>query len=329
MSFVSMSTSEKIILNFAWEGPNTRSGRSFRESQDIRVIDLAFKGAKTDIIVYLPENISPVTPKKFSFTSREPFKETHLDSLSVTIEQVRSLVLNACVFEKERETGSVVMNPLRRIIQDENLIRRAKPIGLEIPKELELGQTYNIVVSSLGFSFSARLVKEESLASVKQEEDSTEYEFLGRIDEMRESLSKDRLQNQDLDLSGASDYSYMEGNMEDVNRGDQGKSPKSRWRQIISIGKAPDLDTCSSDFLLLSFGAASKEDRKLKRQYNRGRRQSDISELTRISNTKDSNQRFLMSLAEALRKKGIDPEPYDPKAFVPRDGELDNSNSKP
>lgn len=58
------ATSEKIVLNFAWTGPNTWRGGSSRGGLDVRVVDLVFKDATTNISVHLPENINPVAPPK-------------------------------------------------------------------------------------------------------------------------------------------------------------------------------------------------------------------------------------------------------------------------
>lgn len=168
MSSIPVATSGKIVLNFAWTGPNTWLGGSSRGGLDARVVDLVFQGATTNVSVHLPENIYPIAPQKFSFTCRKlmkPFllqwKETHPDSLCVTTEQVRNLALKAGMFEKGRPTGPMVLDSSGRITQQETLLRSDISIDLEVPEELELGQTYNLVVSSdYLFSLSARLEKQ-------------------------------------------------------------------------------------------------------------------------------------------------------------------------
>src|SRR3990167_5565016 len=207
MSSVSVATSGKIVLNFAWTGPNTWRGGSSYGGIDVRVVGLVFKGATTNISVHLPENINPVAPQKFSFTCHKSCKETHPDSLCVTTEQVRNLTLKALVFEKGRPIGPMVMDSSGRITQQTTLRRSDRAIGLEIPEELELGQTYNLVVSSDDLSLSACLVKEEITGHSREEEKATGDEFRRRVGKMGEALIAEGLRNLELASRGAFDSS--------------------------------------------------------------------------------------------------------------------------
>ncbi len=163
------AASDKVILNFAWEGPNRCRGGSSAGGLDIWVVDLAFAGAKTAISVAIPENINPAIARKFPFTCRHMLgqtgivqRETHPDLLRVTVEQVRSLTLKAGVFEKGRPIGPITLDPLTgRRSQQETLRRTDRSVELKLPEKLEIGQTYKLVVTSEDLSLSARLIKEE------------------------------------------------------------------------------------------------------------------------------------------------------------------------
>jgi hypothetical protein len=160
MSSVAGATSEKIVLNFAWEGPNTWHGGISSGGLDLLVVDLLFKEAKTQVSVHLPEKINPDTPRKFSFTCRKFLRQTKPDSLSVTVEQVRNLALKAGRFEKGKPCGPVVMDSSGRITQQQTLKRSDKDIKLEVPEELKPGKRYTLVVTSVDLALSARLVEE-------------------------------------------------------------------------------------------------------------------------------------------------------------------------
>ncbi len=76
-----------------------------------------------------------------------------------------------------------------------------REVRLDIPDNLELGQTYSLVVSSNDLSLSARLVKEEIADRSKEEEKkakTTGDEFQRRIGKMGEALIAEGLQNLSL-----------------------------------------------------------------------------------------------------------------------------------
>ena len=160
MSSTDIATNDKIVLNFSWKGPNVWKGGCSRGGLDVRVVDLVFKDAKTEISVHLPENINPEAAQKLSFTCCKYAKETHPESLRVTIEQIRNLTIRAGFFEKGGFTGPRVMNSSTgRITQQQTIRRSDREIRLEIPKELEIGQIYTLIITSEDLSLSASLLK--------------------------------------------------------------------------------------------------------------------------------------------------------------------------
>jgi hypothetical protein len=142
----SLSGSDKILVDFAWTGRTRVTG-----FLDIREVELVIKGARTAISIDLPESINLSSPQKFPFTCRKPAVETHPDSLLVTLDQIHNLTIKAHIFENLRFSKNK-----RQTDQ-----KYDSDVELEIPDQLEAGQTYVLVVSSGHLSLSARLVKEE------------------------------------------------------------------------------------------------------------------------------------------------------------------------
>jgi hypothetical protein len=312
MSSVAVPTSEKIVLNFAWTGPNTWRGGSSRWGLDIRVVDLVFKDAKTDVSVHLPQNINPVVPQKFPFTCRKSWKETHPDSLCVTTEQVRNLVLKAGVFEKGRPIGPMVMDSSGRITQQETLRRSDEAIGLEVPEELELGQTYNLVVLSEDLSLSARLVKATVASpSAEDRKEATRDEFRGRMGKMGEALIAEGVRNLGLDSKGAFDSSstadVVAHGIRGVIRAGQEMHPEIRMPYSKPAETASDLNKLSVAELESRFEAAFKQDKEFESQRIRIALAGNIPEMNRILEAETANSQLLMNLAEALERKGVEP----------------------
>jgi len=76
-----------------------------------------------------------------------------------------------------------------------------REIKLEIPNELEIGQTYTLVVKSVEFSLSACLVKEEK-SKVEGSNDEMNPEFRRRLRNMGVALAREGVQNLNLVLNG-------------------------------------------------------------------------------------------------------------------------------
>lgn len=171
-------TNDKIILNFGWQGPNSKYGGWSEGGLDVRVVDLLFKNAKTEISVHIPEKISPIAVQKLSFTCRryheqewelngrkiKPLaKESHPDLLNITIEQIRNLKIKAGFFEESPHKGSVITNNSGVITREKRELRSDRDVKLEVLEKLEIGQIYSLVITSNNLSLSARLIKEEEV----------------------------------------------------------------------------------------------------------------------------------------------------------------------
>jgi hypothetical protein len=200
-------TSEKIILSFGWKGPSSWHGGRSHGGLDVGVVDLVFKNAKTDISVPIPDNISPPTVQKFPFTCRRyheaewelngrRFKplaqETHPDLLNVSVEQIRNLTVKAGIFKESPHQGPAIMDSSGKIMREKRALRSDREIKLEVPEELEIGQTYTLVITSHGAALiEARLIKEEkpAVTSSSAKEDDTQlikdqtelFELLGDV----------------------------------------------------------------------------------------------------------------------------------------------------
>lgn len=320
MSSTPVATSEKIVLHFSWRGPNTWRGGSSRGGLDVRVVDLAFKDATTEISVDLPENINPVAPQKFSFTLRKSWKETHPDSLCVTTEQIRNLALKAGVFEKGSPIGPMVMDSSGRITQQQTLQRSDRAIGLEIPEELELGQTYSLVVSSDDLSLSARLVKEEIAGRSREEERATGDEFRLRMGKMGKALFAEGVRNLRLAPRCAFDSSstadVVAHGMRGVIRAGQEMHPEIRVPYTKPSESASDLDKMSAAELQSRFEATFKQDKEFESQRMRAAIAGNIPEMNRILEAETANSQLLMNLAEALQRKGVEPKMPQSGSFM-------------
>ncbi len=312
MSFMPSTTSEKIVLNFAWTGPNTWCGGCSGGGLSVGVVDLIFKDAKTNISVSLPENINPTTPKKLSFRCRKPLGETRPDSLGVTTEQVRNLTLKAGVFEKGRPIGPRVMDSSGKITQQETVTRSDRAIDLEIPQEFESGKTYSLVVSSDDLSLSARLVKEEAARSVNEEEKAPKTEMQEQMVKMGEALMAEGMKNLNLAASGAFDtYSSAEV-FAHVMRGTLGAAqqinPEIKVPYTRPSESASDLDKLSAAALQSGFKATLMQDREFESQRMRAMLAGNMPEMNRIIAAEMANSQLLMNLGEALERKGIEPK---------------------
>lgn len=162
-----MSSAGKIVVYFGWKGPTTSHGGWQKGGLDVGSIDLIFQEARTRVSVILPDRIDPALTNRISFTCRRPIgessfaNETHPNALSLTIEQVRHLKLNAAFLEKSPVSNWTMMDQQGRITREERILRTDQKVGLTIPDNLEAGKTYLLEVTSKDLSLSARLVEEQ------------------------------------------------------------------------------------------------------------------------------------------------------------------------
>lgn len=160
------ATDASIMFTFGWQGPN-RYGKGWADNGlDTTLVNLVFENAKTKISVRIPENISPAVPQQLSFTCRRfngKFceSESNPDILKVAIEKIRGLKILAAIDELSPHTGPRIMDSQGRITAERRILRSERQVPLQLPEDLEAGQTYNLVVTSNDYSFSAALVKKE------------------------------------------------------------------------------------------------------------------------------------------------------------------------
>lgn len=324
--------SDKIVLNFAWTGPNTwNGGSSSRGGSDIGIVDLVFKDAKKEISVLLPDNINPTGAQKFSFTCRKYLgkedgdfpiaKETHPDSLCVTIEQVHNLTVRAGYFEKGRPIGPKIMDTRTGKITQQHTVRRTDMNArLEIPEELEIGQKYSLVVSSNGHSLSARLIKEEKTARpTENKQAASGDEVQRRMRKMGEALIAEGMQNLGLALSGergtfdssSTAADVVVHGLKGVIRAGQEMHPEIKVPHTRPSESPADLDKLSADELQSRFEATFRKDKMFERQRMQAAFTGNLPEMNRILPLEMENTRLLINLNEALERKGV-------KALIPQ-----------
>ncbi len=169
---------EKITVDFVWKGPNRLNGGVAGGGKDIKVVDLRFKDAKSEISVHLSEDIKVgevkddilFTVRKYSAGTerslpdgrvvRDLLSETTPSALLLSLDQIRNLKLEAGLFE--RQTGEKRSRDAFETDQttSRDVFRSNQEVKLEMPVELEMGQTYSIeMTSSKELALSARLVK--------------------------------------------------------------------------------------------------------------------------------------------------------------------------
>jgi|GEM_PF-1551610 len=334
MASAPVATSEKIVLKFVWTGPNNWRGGSSRGGLDVRVIVLVFRGAKTDISVHLPEDINTFALQRIAFTCRkyhdstiELFgrqsrllaKETHPKSLSVTVEQVRNLTVRAGFFEQGRPIGPKVMDSSGRITQQSTVLRNDRNVSLEIPEELELGQTYNLVVSSENILLSARLEKETVASpSAEGKKEVSGDEFLRRMSNMGEALIQEGVRNFELASSGAfsSPADEVAHCMRGVVRAGQEMHPGIRVPYSKPSQTPSDLDKLSVADLQSQFEATFKQDKEFENERLRAAMEGDVSEVNRILEAETANSQLLVNLGQALERKGVKPTIPQSESFM-------------
>lgn len=288
MASPAVASGQKIVLNFAWTGPNSSNRGTSPSDLDVRVVDLVFKGAKSEISVYLPENINPVG-QKFPFIRRKyhenevefrgrKFKalaeETHPHSLSVTIEQIQNLTVKAGFFEKGRAIGPKIIDRSGNILQEYAMQRSHRDIRLEIPQVLESGQPYSLVVSSNDdLLLSARLIKEDASRSVDDKKDPGGDQFKEQMKNMGATLNRNR-------------------------------PPESSY----------DLGALSLPELQSRFDQTFLKDKEFEIQRMKAALAGNVEEMNKILKAEQANSQVLMHLSDALERKGVNAQiPENPQ----------------
>ncbi len=324
------STSGKVILNFGWKGPSTWRGGWAKGGLDVGVVDLVFKNAKTKISVDIPDNISTTTVRKLPFTCRRyqetelelngrKFKpiaqETHPESLKVTVEQIQNLTIKVGIFEESPNQGPAVMDSSGKITREKHILRSDTKVNLEVPKELEIGQTYTLVITSHGISpIQAELIKEKQTEEMLEDEKkASKEEFQRRLGKMGEALISEGIGNLKLASQGgggvfnstSTNADIFAHGMQGVVRAGQQMHPEIRVPYTKPSESSSDLDLLTTEELQSRFEATYKKDRELGVLRMQAAFAGNITEMSRIIETEHANSQLLINLAEALERKGV------------------------
>lgn len=334
---VTPTNDNKIILNFGWTGPSTCNGGWQNDGLDVRVVDLIFKNAKTDISVNIPENISPTRVQKLPFTCRKyqeteitlnhrKFKplasETHPDFLKVSIEQIQNLKIKAGFFEESPNQGPSIMDRSGKITREKRVLRSDSEVKLEIPKDLEVGQSYTLVITSDDLSLSASLQKKEETNSPNEPNKANEDnrankdEFKNRMKKMGEALISEGIQNLKLASRGGAgvfDSTSTEADvfahaMQGVIRSGQQMHPEISVPYTKPSESSSDLNTLSRNQLQKRFEETYLKDKEFESQRMKAAIAGNIEEMNRIMKLEHENSQLLINLAQALERKGIQPQ---------------------
>ncbi|MBJ7450212.1 MAG: hypothetical protein JHC93_07645, partial [Parachlamydiales bacterium] len=309
---------------------NTSNGGISQGGLEVKVVDLLFKDAKTEISVHLPDNINSSTPQKFPFTCRKYhqteveingrrfkplLKETTPDLLSVTIDQIRNLKVRAGIFERGRPIGPKIMDSSGKISQQQTVRRSDRDINLEVPKDMEIGQTYSLVVSSIGTSLSACFVKKDTVlrtdtTRVNEDDVKENIQKLKSLLSMGEALINEGMRNLEIATKGSSisKADVVTHIMQETIRAGQLTHPEIKLPHTKPSEGSLDLDNLSLNELQLRFNATFKKDKELECQRMQAACAGNISEINKILVTEVENTQLLMNLVEAIQKKGFEPQ---------------------
>lgn len=155
-------TDAEIHVSFYCQGVTKR----FQGTLSVCAVDLVFKNSKNEVSVNVPDRIDPDVMQRLNFTccDRLPngmiFDAKQVDSLKMTVEQIKNLKVVAGLLEESPSRGPMVMDSSGRVTSEKRYLRNNREVHLEQPQEIELGQSYRIVFNSTEQGMSAKLVKE-------------------------------------------------------------------------------------------------------------------------------------------------------------------------
>lgn len=168
-----------IWINFGYRGPCSYNGGYHNGGIDVRVVDLVFENAKMKICVHIPKTVNPrqinelpfcchryeeVKNKGYSINCPIIIKETHPETLQVTMEQIRNLKLVAGLYEEVENKRMIFKDSFGNVTYEKGALRTDCPVALEIPENLENDNDYVLVVTSQNqASLSAHLVRKTLL----------------------------------------------------------------------------------------------------------------------------------------------------------------------
>jgi len=209
------------------------------------------------------------------------------------------------------------MDSTGRVTQQQTVRRSDRAVKLEIPEELEIVQTYSLVVTSDDLSLSARILKEKK--ADRREESKRRIhneEFKRRTQKMGAALIDEGMRNLDLiarggagvfDSSTTTSDAYAHG-MRGIIRAGQEMNSEIVVLVAVKPSACPeDLERLTPDELQKRFEKTFIKDREFEAQRMKASRDGDMKELNRISQLELTNSQLLINLAQALERKGVTP----------------------
>jgi len=301
---MAMQAARGVVLNFVWQGPSVSD-----EGVAVKVVDLTFTDAATEISVDIPAAVRGFGGRKLLFTCQRYSEEerrvervletTTQESLVLTVEQIRSLKVTAKTTEESPEDSSI----------HKKCALRAHEIELEIPKGLASGRIYNLVISSKEgpFSFSACVEK-----SNESEEKASLNERSGRMCKMGEELIAEGVRNLELAKRGGGSFSgpadvFAHG-MQGVVRAGQQMHPGIQVPNSKPSETPLNLDKLTVAELQSRFEKTFIKDKQFEYQRMQAARRGDVAEVNRIISAEHANSQLLINLAQTLEKKGASPQ---------------------
>lgn len=145
---------EAISLSFAWKGATVK------EPLSIQVVQLVFQNSGAEVSVNLPQEPPKKRLSSLRFICDFGSRRNTSERLNVEIKLVRTMEVKVGVFEPGPSRGPRMMSPSGEVFCQETVRRRDHSIPLTLPKDFEIGQKYQLVVSSNDLSPTAALVRE-------------------------------------------------------------------------------------------------------------------------------------------------------------------------
>lgn len=141
-------------ISFCWNGMKTEY------NSELRFGSVELKGLDTQTLISIPDSPSGMKNLKFQVKAASSIFSYECDSIKITLDQLRRLRVIAGILEKSPIAGPRVMDSRTGIItSQERMLRSDRQLKLEIPPELEYGQSYTIVCTNNG----AKLIRSDNL----------------------------------------------------------------------------------------------------------------------------------------------------------------------
>jgi hypothetical protein len=155
--------SNRVEIRVVWTGANTWSDSNRSDDSNTGRVDLVMRDVQTEISVNLPEGRSSgerplrFTCRRYSGTGdgpRQLQRETHPESLALTAKQVENFSIRVSWFKRDYLVKPLMVTTFK----------------VQMPRGVEMGETYKLVLSLN----SASLIKQEvSATSLPRAEETT------------------------------------------------------------------------------------------------------------------------------------------------------------